>query len=49
MLSNIFFYLLFDPTILARLQEEVDATFSQGEDAFSPGATAGMKLLNAVM
>ena len=49
-LSNVFFYLLSNPDILARLQKEVDSVFPPGSDIFlSSNATAEMKLLNAVM
>ncbi|KAF8518333.1 cytochrome P450 [Gautieria morchelliformis] len=48
-LSNLFFYLLSHPEILARLRQEVDSVFPPGADAFSPAAAADMKLLNAVI
>ncbi|KAF8518341.1 cytochrome P450 [Gautieria morchelliformis] len=48
-LSNLFFYLLSHPEILARLRQEVDSVFPPGADAFSPADAADMKLLNAVI
>lgn len=48
-MSNIFYLLLTHPLVFARLQEEVDANFSSGEQVADQTKLAGMPYLNACM
>lgn len=48
-MSNLFFFLLSNPTAYARLQHEVDANFPPGEDPLNASKHARMDYLNAVI
>lgn len=49
-MSNLFYYLLANPSTYTRLRAEVDATFPPGEgDPFDGSKLADLPFLNAVM
>ena len=48
-LTSVFFCLLTHPAAYARVQEEVDKYYPQGEDAFNPKHHRELQYLQAVM
>lgn len=48
-LSSLFWFLMCNPNIYRRLQDEVDSVFPPGENALDPSKHIHMNYLNAVM